>query len=513
MHTMKTALGLCVWLLFLSGVLQAQQSHTVIVVDGTMKNVVFTAPANETEWEWMLTVNAGEGWEHIVPSQKPHHSPWLPHFDPASGYWLVSVTPDSPEQHFQILFSGALRPIGQGGEGEGEPVVGKWQIDGRTDSEYYVLPELTYAPVGRTVTLRAEDGDGNPVASRWTVSPTDGVSPTTLPDGATVSFTSTLFKKYVVTGASLSDPTLSDSARVSYYSAVIETVIPDKPGNAQLTDNHPSTVFLKPLGEVDPFDPPFVLSAVPKEKGNIINKAGTAVEIYPTVNPLVWHTSNIYWYGIEPDFCCHFNQFPYRFTLHVDGTLTSTNDFRVGWPEEPIEVDPDYDRTNIANFFQKPEYDPATGLYRSQITFADYRKTTRTVPAGLVPSCQYAEEILREEAFHIQQYLGHVPSEEGGQGDIFTARGLRWFAKLEGDGPWYVTGSTYEVTRFAALQLVRKAALFEIAKSLQIQKNDRGFCEKIAKERAGFNAAWKYHCTYEAEYGPNPVNHVHPAYQ
>ncbi len=512
MHTMKTALGLCVWLLFLSGVLQAQQSHTVIVVDGTMKNVVFTAPANETEWEWMLTVNAGEGWEHIVPSQKPHHSPWLPHFDPASGYWLVSVTPDSPEQHFQILFSGALRPIGQGGEGEGEPVVGKWQIDGRTDSEYYVLPELTYAPVGRTVTLRAEDGDGNPVASRWTVSPTDGVSPTTLPDGATVSFTSTLFKKYVVTGASLSDPTLSDSARVSYYSAVIETVIPDKPGNAQLTDNHPSTVFLKPLGEVDPFDPPFVLSAVPKEKGNIINKAGTAVEFYPTVNPLVWHTSKIYWYGIEPDFCCYTNHFPYRFTLHVDGALTSTKDFRVGWPNDARSYADWYVPERSMTRIHPPELTPGgqPNRFRCRIEFMDfYVKAEPIVNA----THQYRLEVEAEERFHVQQDLSEVSKEQGGWTDFYKARGLAWALDWDLEGPWYAYGDDQQTAWNNAKKYVEQADEKEFWKSFELQMNSSGYAELKAKQHAGYNAAFKYHCVYEPIDGPNPINHVHPAYQ
>ena len=37
-------------------------------------------------------------------------------------------------------------------------------------------------------------------------------------------------------------------------------------------------------------------------------------------------------------------------------------------------------------------------------------------------------------------------------------------------------------------------------------KAELGFIEINAKEEAGYNAAWKYHCTYEELFGENPVN-------
>lgn len=43
--------------------------------------------------------------------------------------------------------------------------------------------------------------------------------------------------------------------------------------------------------------------------------------------------------------------------------------------------------------------------------------------------------------------------------------------------------------------------------------DNRGFRELKAKEHIGFNAAYRYHCSYRLKYGDNPKHVVHPAYK
>ncbi len=61
---------------------------------------------------------------------------------------------------------------------------------------------------------------------------------------------------------------------------------------------------------------------------------------------------------------------------------------------------------------------------------------------------------------------------------------------------------------------VKNRAVLKIVECESLEENvcytnwvlERGFIELKAKEHVGYSAAWKYHCTYEKEYGQKPEN-------
>ena len=289
------------------------------------------------------------------------------------------------------------------------------------------------------------------------------------------------------------------------------SVLSDDPGGEELTDNRQATVTIFVAG-VDPNALVFRLSAEPTEQGQLVNKGGTGITFIPTDNPLVWRTSVIYWYGVLPDHCCNKYHHAYKFMLTDNHGHSAANTYRVGWPanENPRMIPSHSD--NSATTISNPEQVPGiTNFYRCLIMFGGFTRSTAL--AGLPTTDQYAAETMREETYHAQQWMGAVPLSQGGQGDCFTAKGIMWWLNWIGDGPWYVYGTTLDAARALAEDKVMQGELEEATKSLEIWSHDRGFVELKAKEYAGYNAAWKYHCTYEATYGPNPANYTHPAYQ
>ena len=131
---------------------------------------------------------------------------------------------------------------------------------------------------------------------------------------------------------------------------------------------------------------------------------------------------------------------------------------------------------------------------------------------GLPTTDQYSVEANREEEYHVKQWLGQVSTEEGGQGDCYTAKGVAWMAGCIGAGPFYEYGGSPEEAKQRAITKVQMAEEDEFEISDLVTANDHGFIELKAKAYAGYNAAWKYHCMYESVFGSNPVNHRHPAY-
>ena len=213
-----------------------------------------------------------------------------------------------------------------------------------------------------------------------------------------------------------------------------------------------------------------------------------------------------------PGQCCYTNRFAYEFTLAVDTDLcVVSNRCTVGWPDE---------NPNAKCFVAEDSYtvvhepEPVPGIanfYRCLIEFGGFPIEAWT--EGLPTTDQYSEETTREEEFHVKQWLGQVSTDEGGLGDCFSAKGVAWMANCIGDGPWYTYASTPEEARERAIEMVEQAEQAELSLSTSIKDNDRGFRELKAKAHAGFNAAYKYHCTYEPRFGPTPTHYRHPAYE
>ncbi len=248
---MRRVIGLGILLVGMSvtteGVMEVEEPVTV--VDGDHLNVVFTVP-DATSWSWKLTATAGSGWRHIDGTQTPSSGDWVPDaFSGNPGYWKSATVDDnSPWRNFQQPFHGKLSPVGEG-EGPGEPYIGEYDIDAVTDSEYFVLPTLSYVCAGEEVTLTAysepmQDPDNPPptVNSTWEINKTDGITPDPFPDGHSVTFTASEPDTYTVKGASTSDSDLTDSAQVNVVK--IELEAKDTSTTAEGTRKSDSTLVM-----------------------------------------------------------------------------------------------------------------------------------------------------------------------------------------------------------------------------------------------------------------------------
>lgn len=118
-----------------------------------------------------------------------------------------------------------------------------------------------------------------------------------------------------------------------------------------------------------------------------------------------------------------------------------------------------------------------------------------------------------------KQVKGEAPTSQGGQGDCYTIKGLKYFISQQAisnqnvvTSTWIVKGKTRQEAEDNADAVIANAAKQELVESLRIRFADRGFMEYAVKRHLNYNAAFRYHCSYEETYGSNPVNHVHPAY-
>ena len=303
---------------------------------------------------------------------------------------------------------------------------------------------------------------------------------------------------------------LSESKDLLCYSVVHATfeVVSDNFSVREddcLIDNCPAIVKIKLQGFDSSDRHIFSLKAEPIEKENIVNKCGTNIAFFPTDDPLVWRTSKIYWYGISPNYCCYFNRFRYIFSLQVDNNICdSTSSYFVKMEKRAADMIGGIGRNYVSVYSTPQKVSDGANGYRCQIIFRDLIKTTNIVMGAL--SDQYAEEALEEELFHAKQWLGEVSLDEGGQGDCGTAEGVCFFAKTHVGETFYVYGdSPMEVKNRAILKIVECESLEEnVCYTNWVL--ERGFIELKAKEHVGYNAAWKYHCTYEKEYGQKPEN-------
>jgi hypothetical protein len=284
--------------------------------------------------------------------------------------------------------------------------------------------------------------------------------------------------------------------------------------NNVLTDNREATVTISLPESVDTTDISFTLTAIPIETGSLINNnKGTAISFTETENPLIWRASKTYWYGVSPDAECWDDTHEYEFSVKLDGVeYTVLKDYVVSLPDENPGMRPDLPNEDTSEtIIHDPEPVPGVGgRYRCLIEFKDFIKEGHLF--GLPTTDQYAEETQKEEEFHKKQWLGEVSINLGGQGDLYTGKGIQYMLGWVRTGPWYVYGATPGEASFLAEQTVIEGEELEVEASNNIFDNDRGFIELKAKEHAGYNAAYTYECTYLSTHGANPTNHHHPAY-
>ena len=288
-------------------------------------------------------------------------------------------------------------------------------------------------------------------------------------------------------------------------------------GKDVLTDNRTATVTVSARGYSNLAHINSVsFTSTQADPGNVLNKKGTGITFTQDGGSILkWKTTRTYWYGLAPAKCCWSNSHAYKFEMTVNGCCKTSHVYSVGMPKGNASVSADFERySKTIIYAPEPFLQGINRFYLCNVQYGDFIKTYEI--HGLPSTDQYAEEAEKEENYHVQQWLGQVPSDQGGQGDILTGQGIKWFAKSKIGASDYVLHGDY----FTAARMVREAVDYgekeEAALSMRsIWERDRGFVEVKAKEHAGYNAAFKYHCTYEDEYGPahQQINHVHPAYQ
>lgn len=258
-----------------------------------------------------------------------------------------------------------------------------------------------------------------------------------------------------------------------------------------LVDNHPADAIVTPSGctRRDPLD--LMLTSVPEE-ANPLNKAGTAMPFLRTEDPCVLHTRKTYWYGLAEPNDCFLVKYYYIFTLRSDFEVVAQLSETVGWPDEHPEMSMDV--SCVETF---PEISPiGNGRYILRIKPWRFLINTDITYS----TDQYAAETAIEEEYHEKQARGLVGLECGGEPDLYDmSRVFAAYGPISSDG-YYVAyslfGETKDEFKARILYSLHLALKLEMEESASIWNRDRGFREKVAKSKAGYNAAWRYHCTY-----------------
>lgn len=242
----------------------------------------------------------------------------------------------------------------------------------------------------------------------------------------------------------------------------------------------------------------------------------------------VWRASTVRWYGVLPEWECDSYSYRYRFSLLLDGVAVTNHEYGVKWPERCAQVRwlPPLENGTT---FGEPKYYFSGNYWYCEIKFVDFVKETagevstvlqdgREIP--FVWTGQYAKQIRSEENFHVLQCRGAVPPEWGGLTDCYTVRGIQYFIAQQAEkdpnivtNTWIVKAPTAEAAQKRTKVIIEQAILSEMRASARVSKANRGFRELKAKEHAGYNAAFRYHCYYRHLYGENPEREWHPAYK
>ena len=299
----------------------------------------------------------------------------------------------------------------------------------------------------------------------------------------------------------------------------------DECQDGTLIDSRTATVRVEPSVAGSTQGRDFELLCTPVESGTLVNdNRGTTVTT-EKIGTHVWRTSPVYWYGVLLDRECAKYHHEYAFDLRENGRTVLSRKCPVGWPESnahSLVLPPTGNDTHRgeAKFYHSTSED----YWYCEIVFKPFQfedGSLYTEPDGqnFTWTGQYADKVRAEEEFHIKQVKGEVPTSQGGQGDCYTIKGLKYFVSQQAisnqnivTSTWIVKGETRQEAENNADMVIASAVKQELAESLRIRFADRGFREYSVKRHLNYNAAYRYHCAYEEVYGSNPINHVHPAY-
>lgn len=263
-------------------------------------------------------------------------------------------------------------------------------------------------------------------------------------------------------------------------------------GGSSLVDNHPAVAKVVPQGCTRRELLRMKLTSTPQEK-NPVNKAGTSMLFSVlSTDTCTFTTPKTYWYGLAHPKDCFFLQYYYIIELECDLVIVARKKETVGWPDaEPQllfqERIPEYTR----NVLELPN-----GRYRMTISNIEITLDTQIQSS----TSQYQREAQTEEEYHERQLKGLVSISDGGCGDLFDVENAMRSAGFVKTSNGYIRdsapGQSRALFEFTVLYDVRQALASEIDESRQLIDLNRGNMEKCAKEAAGYNAAFRYHCTY-----------------
>lgn len=298
----------------------------------------------------------------------------------------------------------------------------------------------------------------------------------------------------------------------------------DNPKYGVLLDSRTATVTVTS----DPCEvdlTPLKLSFIsePKEKGNLVNDGkGTTITFKPKdKSQRIWKTSEIYWYGVLPDRECYSCDNQYNVAMKVNGVILKREDFSIEWPEKTAFAEITFPATLCSAIFESQTLSERRSC--CQITVVSTQKPNGVIKTNPnMPNNdfswtgQYSDKIRAEETLHIRQNRGEVDESRGGMTNCFSLNGIRYFLlqhlRYEEDvdiDTYTVYAETLEDAISRAWEILRQAEISELDESNRVIRNSRGFRELKAKQEIGYNAAWRYHCTYQKIYGQNPQREKH----
>ena len=307
-----------------------------------------------------------------------------------------------------------------------------------------------------------------------------------------------------------------------------------------LTDNFTAKVdvICNGIANLSGHSPRMTVAAVNKSERLVNNVGIFSINVSIDENSLVWPTSKTYWYGEQmpsADYdwdawgkCCASYNSPYEFVLMVDGIACVRKVYTVGSPNEDPRMEVVSPVRGAGNNWPSictiKSITFSGGVCRVDLNVMDYVKKGEL--KGLPSVSQYAENIRREEEYHLSQYLGVCSFENGGCSDIFTRRGFLYFLRQEltrrgatlneGNEPGAYYLESAGVSLVALANAAIEAALTrEGNRSAQLWNQRNLFREFRAKAEVGYNAYGKYHCHYyKVSHVKNPpLGDKHEAYR
>lgn len=274
------------------------------------------------------------------------------------------------------------------------------------------------------------------------------------------------------------------------------------------------------------------LSCSPVEQGELVNDGhGTDVS-FEQIKVGEWRTSTIYWYGVKSGKDCYTDWNAYRFVLHNGEAVLYECKCVVMFPQITARASWTSPASN-ATTCGIPRYvqSDSENYWCCDILFEEFEKDPGSIELFNINTgkrfpfewtWQYADKIRSEELFHLKQLRGEVPFGQGGFADCWTIKGIKYFVSMQAAKVSYIDTTNWIVKGATALEafgraesVVNEAILQERLTSSYIMSlsSNELYRELTAKEHIGYNAAFRYHCTYaKRPGGANPERIRHPAY-